>query len=518
MSNNTNVPSRIIVAAGTYDGVLVGWDTVKYDGENDINDSQKEKKKRSNHNNGNDDDKRPFKLHMSYALAAHEGSVRCLSISGSSATNDKSNSPIIEQPGLLLSGGFDEALRVFDLKKHVEAGETKTPQDLGTPTCASFAPPGINPTHCLVGLTSGKILLYKKKDWTVVHVLGGGHSSDGTTTGEGVSCVAVHPTGRMAMSAGVKDGKICLWDLMKGRLAFVHKVSSKKSGSVMDRISSLAWSHDGSRYVFSHGTKLTARDVTSGEDLLDIQLPSRINQVCFLKGGEDKGFYYVACACNDGSLPVLAVGAISIDRDDDDDDDENMNEKSKQGIIRAVMAIEPVDRNLAGEDRIKCIQSLKDGYLVATANSGGTISIMDLSGAIKMIEEEDPDNEPGESDEDSDDELLAVDILDSVRVGSGARITNIACWSSGDANVHLQQNQDEDPIDKDTAKEENSDEIVGQSKREILDKEDKKRKRFQIKGNGKETIEMDDAAIVKARNLVKQAKKRQKRKEKKKKK
>ena len=71
-------------------------------------------------------------------------------------------------------------------------------------------------THALVGTTSGKIVLYKKRDWSVQHVLSG-HN------GEGAGCIAVHPTGRMALSVG-RDGKINLWDLVKGRLEYVHKL------------------------------------------------------------------------------------------------------------------------------------------------------------------------------------------------------------------------------------------------------------------------------------------------------
>ena len=497
----SDIPSRIIVVAGTYDGVLAGWDTMshidKEDGE------ERKKKKAQKRKNG--------LLEMSFAMPAHEGSVRCLSISSwreSKKSKSKDEKP--SEPGLLLSGGFDEALRVFDLKKHAEAGETKTPQDLGTPTCACFAPPGENPTHCLVGLTSGKISLYKKKDWSVAHVLGGGHSSDGTTTGEGVSCLAVHPTGKLALSAGVRDGKICLWDLMKGRLAFVHKVSSLSKRK--ERISSIAWSHDGSRYAFCHGKKLTARDAISGVDLLDIELPSRINQICFLKGGEENNLYFVACACDNGSLPVLAVGAS-----------ENTEEGGKP-IIRAVMAIEPVEKNIAGEDRIKCIQSLRDAFLVVTANSGGVISIMDLSGAVQIILEE--SNEFG-SNEEYDEDLLAVDILDSVRVGTGARITNIACWSSGDVplnNDNDQENQDEnDDVETDEAVRDDEEHLDHNDDSPHDDQTTEenpnrnKRKQYNLTVN-KERIKMDDEAVAKARNLIKQAKKRQKRKAKKQKK
>lgn len=443
--STSTLPKRLTVIAGTYDGVIAGW------------------------SNETDADG----LEMAFAMPAHEGSVRSLSV--------------LPDTGMLVSGGFDETLKVYDLKKSRETGETKTPQDLGTSTCSEFAPPEANGTHMLVGLTSGRIAFYKRKDWNIVHVLGG-HEG-------GVSCMACHPSGKLALSGGLRDGSMRLWDLTKGRLAFVHKLTAVRDTkkALNPAVSCIRWSSDGSRYVFCFGKRITARDAASGKDLIDIELPSRPNQVCFL-GKNDE---CIACACDDGSLPLLGVGV----REDDED----------EGAIRAVMAIEGVDRVAVGDDRFKCIQRVRGGksaFLVATANSGGVVSIINLEGASRALAdgfEEGGGNSEDDSDADSDDEEdeeedLAV-FLASVRVGSGARITNLAVWS-------------------DTADREEKLATTSNKQKKSTEEtsNDKKRKRANDAEKANTVKLLDSDAVSRARALIDQAKRKQKKKNKKQKK
>ena len=61
---------------------------------------------------------------------------------------------------------------MFSLTKHTQVGELKTPSNLGTPSCSSFAPPNdSSPSHVLVGLSTGKIVIYKRKDMSVMAVM-----------------------------------------------------------------------------------------------------------------------------------------------------------------------------------------------------------------------------------------------------------------------------------------------------------------------------------------------------------
>ena len=448
--------SGLVIAAGTYDGVLAGWEL------------QKNKSKG---------------LELAFATSVHAGSIRSLSLGASSNG---------EEPGPLLSCGYDETLRTHDWHKRMtSSGEIRTPADFGTPVCSAFAPPTKLSTHCIVGFTSGKVSIYKKRDWTIQHVLAG-HEG-------GVASLAVHPTGKLALSAGVTDGKLKLWDLTKGRLAFVNKIKpSSELGSATryDAVNSLVWSENGDFYAMAYGSHITVREVDSGKDLLDVDRPSRVNQVALMSGPE--GLFLVA-ACNDGSLPVLAV--------DDSPDDAR----------RAIMAIEPVQSHLAREERFKCISVVR-GYHVVTANSAGVVSLMNLEGAVRMItSDEDEHSEDGDKDgtsdegsslEDDDDDSveLAVDIIESTRLGTGARITCLVAWCM-DEEIQEEKRRkagaapEPFPLPEELEEKHNNDKEERQSlKRRPLE----------------DDMTMDDAAIKKARSLVEQAKSLKKKKDKKK--
>jgi protein MAK11 len=468
-SSSSQLPSKVVVTVGTYDGVLAGWEL------------QQQNKK----------------LEISFATPVHGGSVRSLCLASSHNSNI---------PGSLLSTGYDEMLKTHDWKKRLtSSGEVRTPTDFGTPVCASFAPPHSEPsTHCLVGFSGGKLVIYKKRDWSVQHVLAG-HVG-------GVASLAVHPSGKLALSGGTSDGKLKLWDLTKGRLSYVTKIipsttTGRTRAASLDPVVSLVWSQDGSMYAYCHGAHISVRDVATGGDCCDVELPSRVNQVALLQGTEGT---FVAAACNDGSLPVLAVETGG---------DQDPQEPETR---RAIMAIEPVDSLVAGEERYKCIQTLS-GYYVVTANSAGVVSIMNLEGAIRMIMSDDDNNQEGtanpagsddESDEDDEDdqqsgeEELAVDIIDAVQLGSGARITCLVAWAC-DAEDDDGEEENDEAVDKEATPGKAS-----SSKQATAASNEKKRK-F---GGRRQDWEMDPAEVEKARALVAKAKKMQKRKESKKRK
>jgi len=477
-----NLPVKVILAAGTYDGVLAGYELKL----NAVGDESLSDKKNDSTNN---------KLQIVFASPVHGGSVRSLT---TSSRNDTC---------LLLSTGYDEMLKTHDFGKRLtSSGEVRTPADFGTPVCSAFAPPHGQSTHCLVGFgsnagaasetaTGGKLVIYKKRDWSVQHVLNG---HDG-----GVASVAVHPTGKLALTGGSQDGKLKLWDLERGRLAFSSPTIKAAATQVegrkhFDPIVSIVWSEEGDCYAFCHGSHITVRDVATGKDMLDVDLPSKVNQVCLMRGPEG---LFVAAASNDGSLPVLAVENV------DDDESER----------RAIMAIEPVDGPVAGDERFKCIQTVT-GYYVATANSGGVVSLMNLQGSITMMtspsgETGDDDEKPIDSESDSDEESdvdedgeeeLAVEIIDSVLLGSGARITCLTAWAAPFVDDKGEENEEQlVKVDKKQRKLEETDDTRKKSKKQKRD-------------DTKETVVIDDEKLQKARALVEKAKKIQKRKGKKK--
>jgi WD40 repeat protein len=634
---SSRLPKRLVVVVGTYDGVLAGWDTASTPppapaSATHDDDGMKNSTKRVT--DGEDIEGRLTRkmndgkyLKMTFATAAHEGSVRCIDVTSSasaiastSLSTSTASSPY--GPGMLLSGGYDESINVYDLQKRSQNGELRTPADMGSPSCCSFAPPSnrvvvpsasdddddddedddipkaisnsanarTTSTHAIIGTSAGKVVIYKRSDWSVQHVLSG-HGTGG------VHCLAVHPTGRMALSGGTNDGKLILWDLVKGRLAYVHRIrptgnrgrsgpgGKDNDGSRMESINHVAWCGDGTRYAYCHGSRIVARDATTGEDLLDVDMSpncSRVNMVTFVGG--DEGMF-LAAACDDGGLPVLEVGQLFDDDDDDDDDegeeddvDDDGGRVKKPATRRAIMAIEPVDGVVAGDERFKCIRSVEggSGFLVVTANSGGVVSIMDLEGAVRMMltpdrygDEDDDDDDGRKSssskrnkgkDDDEDDQSTdssssssdddeeveaAVEILDSVRVGSGARITDLAVWSYGgrrndddidpdddDDASSREEDGDDTSDDDDEGEDEGKDDDEGGgsvaivAKTSVEEKGGGKRKmhhpstttrgnRGGHNGRDDNRIELDPEAVERARKLVGQAKEHEKRKKRK---
>jgi WD40 repeat protein len=436
---------RLFLTAGTYDGVLAGWE---------LSDEHR--------------------LSLTFATPVHQGSIRSVSAAAGG-----------DGPGLLLSTGYDEMLHVHQPSRGVTCvGQVRTPADYGTPLCSALAPPADrHPTHCLTGFSSpsGKLVLYRKRDWSVVHVMEG-HAG-------GVSSVAVHPSGKMALTGGARDGTLKLWDLQMGKLAHTQRIDKTKTQyhpsivSIVWKCASVEEEEDDDDddvvssphpdvYAYGYGSHVAVVQVDTGQSLLDVELPSTVNQLCLLSGKEG---LFVAAACNDGSLPVLEVGTDgSAER-------------------RAIMAVEPVD-GPAGEERFKCIQSVGD-YYVVTANSAGVVSLMNLQGAVNMIVNETDDDDGREEERDAeedggsiqqeeeqgeDDVELAVDIIDSARLGTGARITCLAAWSSWA--------DDEEPAESSENKE--TTETTEHSK-------GKKRKH-----QHQQQVVMDPAALEKARDLV----------------
>ena len=547
---------KVLIAVGTYDGGVASY-------EMDLDVSEHTTSASIN-----------AKLQMIFASPVHQGSVRSLmaAATNSNTSNNNSNNKITDNqskrskssrnehdstvkptssttasspPFILVSSGYDEMIKIHDYRKHTTCnGEIRLPTQYGTPNCSSFAPPYNNSpngsnssTHCLIGfvggienttdVTAGKTLsasvggsggslvIYKKRDWSVQHVLRG-HE------GGGIGSVAVHPSGKLALSGGMNDGKIKVWDLQRGRLAYTNSIQPKKvlqfksssssSKKEYDAIVCIVWANNGECYGYCYGNHITVQHVSTGRDLLDVELPSKVNQICFINGTEGT---FVAAACNDGSLPVLAIESIASASSSKPDDQER----------RAIMAIEPVDGPIAREERFKCIQSIY-GYYVATANSAGVVSVMNLGGAVNMITspsnttiEDDGDDDRDEDDEediddnedDDDDESeqeLAVDIIDSVQIGNGARITCLVAWTTPLPDVT--SNTGDEPLHFENIDGEMNDSIEDHYSNE---KNHNKKKRALVQDNRNTNIvELDPDTLSKARALVSQAKKIQRKK------
>ena len=128
-----------------------------------------------------------MEIKESFAVPAHTGYIKS----------------VTSCPRFLVSGGTDETVRIFDLKKRRDVGSLS--QHDGAVSALAFA----GTSHLLTGGDDGRIGLFRIKDWECLHVFK--HKKV-------VKSLAIHPSGKVAMSVGLKKS-IKVWNLMTGKVA-----------------------------------------------------------------------------------------------------------------------------------------------------------------------------------------------------------------------------------------------------------------------------------------------------------
>jgi protein MAK11 len=185
VDNDTSLPTSFKVVAGSYEKLLYGLDgTVTVDDQLNLQ----------------------FHLKPIFIFPAH---VSCIKSVAASPHGGK----------WLATGSADEIVKVWDLRRRKEIGglmhhegqhrkfacvsENKT-GNLGSITHLTFP----SRSHLLSASEDGTLCLFRARDWAVLRVLKG-HKGR-------VNSVAVHPSGKVALSVG-KDRALRMWDLMRGK-------------------------------------------------------------------------------------------------------------------------------------------------------------------------------------------------------------------------------------------------------------------------------------------------------------
>ncbi|THH27404.1 hypothetical protein EUX98_g6782 [Antrodiella citrinella] len=182
----------------------------------------------------------------------------------------------------LATGSADEIVKVWDLRRRKEIGGLMHHE--GSITHLLFP----SRSHLLSASEDGTLCLFRARDWAVLRSLKG-HKGR-------VNSVAVHPSGKVALSVG-KDRTLRMWDLMRGK-----GVASTKLGKEGELV---RWSTDGSLFVVQTQSVLDiySTDVTL---LHTVTHPSRIHDVKFYKRAEDE-LDLLFIAAEDKKLSIYAV-------------------------------------------------------------------------------------------------------------------------------------------------------------------------------------------------------------------
>lgn len=103
-------------------------------------------------------------------------------------------------------------------------------------------------SHLITGSEDGKVALFRTKDWECLHVFL--HKSP-------ISAVAVHPSGKLALSVSAKS--LRLWNLVTGKLASRSKPPKHVNKAV--------WSRTGKYYALVSEQAIYLHDAENGAQL-----------------------------------------------------------------------------------------------------------------------------------------------------------------------------------------------------------------------------------------------------------
>ena len=128
------------------------------------------------------------KLRTMYAYQTNIGIIKCIKLFGK----------------FLITGGYDEILRIYNINKKREVGQLTG--HTGTITCLDHFKRTI-----FSGADDGSIKIWRTKDWSLLFSLNGHDKA--------VTAMNLHPSGKILFSYG-KDRKLIIWNLVTGKKVF----------------------------------------------------------------------------------------------------------------------------------------------------------------------------------------------------------------------------------------------------------------------------------------------------------
>ncbi|XP_072045816.1 p21-activated protein kinase-interacting protein 1-like [Amphiura filiformis] len=160
---------------------------------------------------------------------------------------------------LLASGSTDETIHLYNLQSNTELGTLL--QHDGTITCLCFHAD----SHMISSSEDGTLCVWDTNSWDCMKTLKG-HKG-------GVNSIAIHPSGKLALSVGV-DKTLRTWNLLKGRAAYTTNIKQ-----AADHV---LWSPDGELYVVIIGGVINVYNITTASIACTTNCKKRINAVTFI--------------------------------------------------------------------------------------------------------------------------------------------------------------------------------------------------------------------------------------------
>lgn len=279
-----------------------------------------------------------------FTFPAHISSIRTVATAGADSK-------------WLATGGTDEIVKVWDLRKRREVGQLTGHE--GTITSLVFA----SRTYLLTTSADANINLYRTRDWALLRTLKG-HIGR-------INSAAPHPTGRLALSVG-SDRTIRMWDLMRGQAA-----ASTRIGVEADLV---RWDTLGTRFVVLayRQAMIFQTDMTK---VAEVEEKRRIGDVCFFRitDADGKQRELLFAGLEDGIVKVFDLDAIAAKPHDDEELDTLVEVGRLTGHGNRVRSVSVLPVLVPGSE------GRKTSYVATTISSDGLIRVFDLSAIVSSL-------------------------------------------------------------------------------------------------------------------------------------
>lgn len=179
---------------------------------------------------------------VGFAVPAHNGYIKC----------------IASCPKYLVSGGVDEVIRIFDLKKRKDIGSIN--QHDGSIKALDF----YDSTHMISAADDGLLVVHRTKDWECLEVLKK-HKNP-------IQDMQIHPSGKLAVA--IDDAKnLTLWNLITGKMAYSSKIPA------LGKIDRIIWSGSGRYYALLGETHLLVYEAQTSQKVVDLKAGTLVGKV-----------------------------------------------------------------------------------------------------------------------------------------------------------------------------------------------------------------------------------------------
>ena len=193
-------------------------------------------------NNEEDDSKITLTGALAFAIPAHNGHIKC----------------IASCPKFLVSGGVDEVIRIFDLKKRKDLGSIN--QHDGTIKALDF----YDSTHLISAADDGLLVVHRTKDFECLEVLKK-HKNP-------INDMQIHPSGKLAIA--IDDAKnLTLWNLVTGKMAYSSKIPA------LGKLDRIVWSGTGRYYALLGETHIIIYEAQTSEKIVNLRASTLIGKV-----------------------------------------------------------------------------------------------------------------------------------------------------------------------------------------------------------------------------------------------